>query len=307
MAAIQQILEQLYDTAIDNLTELQGGWEADIYAFEVAGQALVIRLMHGNDADIKVQREFEGMRMLNELGYKVPQVHAMASRAESRFGQPYIIMDWIRGGELFGSQVRTDKGFARFSELIRQLHNLDWQTVSDFDSSDSYAFIDAKCAEFRTICEQVLPEFLPAIDWMETRRDDLAAKSFSVLHGDFHPWNILETQDSELWVIDWSSFEIGDPRYDIAWTWLILEVTLGHDQSSRFAREFGVHDLFKAISIIRRLGTVYLSLSASTVEAGMREEAEVGMRREVAVLGGLYEEYLDISGVTIDALEEFLA
>ncbi|MCI0709065.1 MAG: hypothetical protein L0154_02785 [Chloroflexi bacterium] len=56
------MLEQLYDTPLSNFAACEGGWEADIYAYAVNGQSLVIRLMHGNDGDVKVQCEFNGMR-----------------------------------------------------------------------------------------------------------------------------------------------------------------------------------------------------------------------------------------------------
>jgi aminoglycoside phosphotransferase (APT) family kinase protein len=57
----------------------------------------------------------------------------------------------------------------------------------------------------------------PALDWIVEHRPE-EPERLAVLHGDFHPLNILVCEGRVSGVLDWSGFMIGDPALDIAIT-----------------------------------------------------------------------------------------
>src|SRR5262249_54492215 len=57
----------------------------------------------------------------------------------------------------------------------------------------------------------------PILDWLNERREAVPCLRPSITHRDYHPWNVLLTEQDKLSVIDWG-WQISDPRYDIAWT-----------------------------------------------------------------------------------------
>lgn len=58
-------------------------------------------------------------------------------------------------------------------------------------------------------------------------------KQDRIIHGDFHVGNIVEEQE-QFTVIDWTNGQLGDPRYDFAWSFILLKIHL----SERYARLF---------------------------------------------------------------------
>lgn len=58
-------------------------------------------------------------------------------------------------------------------------------------------------------------------------------KQEHIIHGDFHVNNIMEEND-QYTVIDWTNGQLGDPRYDFAWSLTLLKIYV----SERYAYVF---------------------------------------------------------------------
>jgi aminoglycoside phosphotransferase (APT) family kinase protein len=131
-----------------------------------------------------------------------------------------------------------------------------------------------------------------------------------VTHGDYHPWNILCPTPERLVVIDWTSAEIFDFRFDLAWTLLLIASTLGPEARERVlagyeqARGAPVHDLafFDVMAATRRLGDIIISLRHGAEAMGMRPGAEALMAGENPHLRAAYALLIDRTGLTIPSL-----
>jgi aminoglycoside phosphotransferase (APT) family kinase protein len=64
--------------------------------------------------------------------------------------------------------------------------------------------------------------FLPIVAWLEERREAVPCLQPSLVHGDFHPNNILLREDGSAVVIDWAGLQASDARFDLAWTLLLV-------------------------------------------------------------------------------------
>ncbi|MGE7224343.1 aminoglycoside phosphotransferase family protein [Paenibacillus glucanolyticus] len=88
------------------------------------------------------------------------------------------------------------------------------------------------------------------------QRADL--KPVCMIHGDYHLGNILESE-GKLTVIDWTNVQIGDPRYDIAWSIILMWIYVSEKRASFYRAAFCAEgrygedelELFEAIACLR--------------------------------------------------------
>ncbi|NOU93272.1 phosphotransferase [Paenibacillus sp. LMG 31456] len=96
-----------------------------------------------------------------------------------------------------------------------------------------------------------------------------------LIHGDFNLGNILETEDKYT-IIDWTNGQIGDPRYDIAWSIVLMKIYVGERYGSIYLSAYLSQnqytneelELFEAIACLRWLllnRFVGLSKNANTI------------------------------------------
>ncbi len=245
--------------------------------------------------------------------------------AEDGFDHPFIIMQRIEGGDFSSSFPRTleddQAPLVAFIKLFRKLHTLDWRPYFDDPESlaplgNPYYHFDRLLAFFRSYLDSgAMAPLLPLLDWLEGQRERAACPQASVVHWDFHADNILEDADGKLYVVDWTSAEIGDYRFDLAWT---LALTLAYSGEARrtlvldeYERQLGGKvpelDLFEAAAYLRRFGVVMLSLALGADKLGMRPETVETMRRDRVPLTRLYDRLRLISGLALPEIRDWLA
>lgn len=76
------------------------------------------------------------------------------------------------------------------------------------------------------------------LDWLETHRETVPVGSAAVLHGDFHPHNVLVGPGNAATVVDWSRCHVSDPRFDLAWAMLLLRTQAAPAWSEHVRRRY---------------------------------------------------------------------
>ena len=317
---------------VSDLTSISAGWESDMYSFavehgpagELRRQELILRIYPGGDAHDKSAREFHGMSQLHKAGYPVPQVLKL-EREDSPFGKPFVIMERIEGQVLWPLLSRSPEEKKRelltlFCELFVQLHTLDWQLfvqdVAHYDTGDPYAFVDRQQREWRSALAG-LPEagFLPVLEWLEARRDQVSCRRPAAIHWDYHPGNVLLRDDGSAVVIDWTQVEISDPRFDLAWTLLLVGSHESMEWRAFILREYerlaGARveqlEYFDVAACTKRLASVYFSLSLGPEKLGMRPDAVAMMKQQMGAHKKVYDLLLERTGIRIAEVERLLA
>jgi len=329
---------------VSDLTSISAGWESDMYSFTVehgpAGerrrQELILRIYPGDDAHAKSAREFHGMSQLHKVGYPVPRVLTL-EREESPFGKPFVIMERIEGQVLWPLLSRSPEEKKRelltlFCELFVQLHTLDWQPfdrkrsdaqdrpfvhdMARHDTGDPYTFVDRQQREWRSALAG-LPEagFLPVLEWLEARRDQAPCLRPAPIHWDYHPGNVLLRDDGSAVVIDWTQVEISDPRFDLAWTLLLVGSHESMEWHAFILREYerlaGARveqlEYFDVAACVKRLAGVYFSLSLGPEKLGMRPDAVAMMKQQMGAHKKVYDLLLERTGIRIAEGERLLA
>ena len=270
---------------------------------------MVLRVYPGADAYIKSEREFRGMQQLFAAGYPVPRVLAL-ERDASPIGKPFVIMERVEGKMMWEPLFRSPEPqqsarFALFCDLLVRLHRLDWRPfVADpaaVEQAGPYAFVDGWLAQVRRALAQFhMPDADALLDWLEARRDRVPCAHPAPVHWDFHPGNLLLRVDGSATVIDWTQIQVSDPRFDLAWTLMLVGAAEGWPWRDRILAEYErlagapIEELewFEVAACGKRLFSVIVSLAAGPEALGMRPEAVELMRKQFGALRNVYQLFM---------------
>ena len=203
-------------------TAVTGGFDTHIYRFAVDGRRLVLRLYPSISRGPSADREAATLAFLDEAGYPAPALVAHASSPDE-FGLPYLIMEEVPGHtalDVIKSRPRqVGRLVADLAGAQAALHALAvdrWPhpVVGDEIDRRIEALGDRRPAD---------PRLAGALDWLRANAAEVRGGEAVVGHFDFHPVNVLVTDDGGLAVIDWENASIGDPHSDLAATLSIFE------------------------------------------------------------------------------------
>jgi aminoglycoside phosphotransferase (APT) family kinase protein len=311
---------------------INAGWESDVYAFDVSHgpqsdrqiERLILRIYPGHDAAEKSRQEFSGMQALHRAGYPAPRVLVLESGGEP-FGRPFVMMERIEGQTMWrpmfsGPPEEQRRLLTLFCELFVRLHRLSWRSYVDdpeiLGVTDAFFWVDHALKRGRGLITQFgLQGFLPILDWLGERRDRVPCEQPTVVHLDFHPENILLRADGQAFVIDWTQVDISDPRFDLAWTLLLIGAYEGPAARQAVFSEYqrlagqpvAQLEFFDVFACAKRLASVVLSIAAGAENFGMRPGAEETMKRQLGPLRGVYDLLLERTGISISEVERLFA
>lgn len=303
-------------SAVDGLTEVGQGWESVIHSFTVDGERLVLRRYAGPDGAAKAEREFDGMRLLREADYPVPEVLVL-EQDPLQLGAPFILMRYVEGDGLW-MQIFEPEGpnqdlLELFVELFVRLHMLDWKP---FTQSPVNAPVKQELATWRQVIDtQPVRGFTEAMAWLQDRVDTLPPVEPAVVHWDFHPDNVLYSPDAGPSIVDWTQVGVTDPRFDLAWSMLLVSSVEGVEWRRRLRRlyedlrgnELPAMEFFEAAVAAKRMYSVAVSLTAGPEVLGMRADAIGAIEAQLGVMIPVYEQFCDQTGLTIPGVEELLS
>ncbi len=291
-------------------------------------------------AAIKCQREFDIMNHLYNAKYPVPEVLGCQTDP-SILGAPFIIMERISGTTLaqkYSKGGREDKlrCLDLFTSLYVRLHSLDpFKFDPDSASLDTYFIMEKELAEFGRYRHLLNDGVLgAALSWLESNVRQVEPARPSIIHFDFHPENILvkdmlkqnenytpftarhedlaQAKRPEMaFVIDWTQSRVSDFRFDLAWSLLLMEGNEGRAMLEGYIRkrpkqEIQSLDYFIVFACVRRLASIYGSITHGADNFGMRPGAEKTMKKQVGHIRRLYNILRSKSGLTLPELNKWI-
>jgi aminoglycoside phosphotransferase (APT) family kinase protein len=317
------------DPTIVGVVDLTSGWETELYGYTLdysedglpVSKRLVARLYPGRHAAGKAEKEFRVMGRLREAGYPVPGVHEVETDADV-LGVPFLIMDRIEGHSMMDDFLGTPieelgPHLEAFTKLFVDLHRVDPAQVFPesprFEDTSSYLEMALERTA-RDLDERGPPWLRPVLGWLDDHRHGVSQGRFSVLHGDFHPGNVMARPDGSHAVIDWGASSLGDPREDLMWTVLLASAFWGRpfgetilEAYQRAAGE-AVRDaeFFEVAAIYRRIQDTSISFMRGGEEAGMRAGAVEQMREGIAHLHSVHGFLEERTGIRLPEFDELL-
>lgn len=311
---------------LGNLFHVASGWESEIFAFDFYANSasnverFVLRIYPGQNAGQKAVVEFNALSQLHAAGYPVPR--PVLLEIEHLLDEmPFILMEYIAGERIWGlfgnlTIERIHQLLDRIAQLQANLHQLDWRQFTDERPTDPFFWLDGWLAQMKwAVDEYRILSFLPALDWLKDHCSSAPCNQPAPIHWDFHPDNVLLCPNESLVVVDWTQFQVSDPRFDLAWSMLLIGSYENENMSAAYLNSYEKSlgksvealDYFIAAAIFKRLGSVYISLTQSPEQMGMRSGAVDSMRTHFPVFRRMYAHWQDLTRVPIPAIENLLA
>ncbi|MBA7597648.1 hypothetical protein ES703_04653 [subsurface metagenome] len=309
--------------AVSDVKEITSGWETRLFYFVLSysyggsshEDRLVARIFSGKGAG----HEYDIMSRLLRVGYPVPKVYEFNEGGV--LGQPFLTMEFIegRGMErefLSGSQEDLKGVLDIMMGLFVRLHDIDISEIyPDRFGVSTREYIEEVIRKYRKAATGCGIEWMePLIEWLEERKSSVTPMPPAILHGDFHPMNIMLKVDGSPVVLDWGAFHVGDRRSDLSWLMLLagtfLEPSVRDAILTAYEATSGTEmediQFFEALSILRRLTDVAVSVEAGAENQGMRPGAVEMMREAAGHIRNVYGLLVELTGLRLPEYEEFL-
>ena len=304
------------------------GWETEIFSFEVdcfltgrpIHEAIIMRMYPSDDANGKAAKEFAVMEKMYEVGYPVPQVYHLECE-NSPWEKPFMLMERIEGDILWPQLVNSSAEkqqalLAQFCDLFVQLHQLDWRSFTGdrirVETNNPYQFVDSVLDQGAIDLAQFgLTGFSPIVEWLRDRRDEVPCDQPSPIHFDFHPANMMLRPDGTAVVLDWSSFDISDARFDLAWTLVLVS---SYEGAAWRENILGVYEerlgatvqqieYFEVYACVRRLFSIVASIQGGAEKLGMDPSAVALMKEQMYAHRRVYNLLLERTGIRVNEVE----
>ena len=190
--------------ALSKLVRLGAGREAEIFAW---GDGRVLRLARHPRATGMIEREAAALAAAHAAGAPVPGVYGRVTV----YGRPGIVLDLVEGVDLLARLGRRPWTLLSVAGMLGRHHAALHRVEAP-----------AGLPNLRDELRHRLGSPLVPAGVRERALDRLGRlpDGHRLLHGDFHPGNLLRT-DRGCVVIDWTNGTSGDPAADVARTLLL--------------------------------------------------------------------------------------
>ncbi|CAM2907236.1 aminoglycoside phosphotransferase family protein [Paenibacillus sediminis] len=214
---LQSLLTQ--DISID-ITPLDSGLEGDVFSISTPVSKFVLKVWN-RDAkpDISIQYKLleglynQGIAVSKPLGWGVDE------------NNNQVLLTSFDGTPIH--KVNKLK-LTQIANILTEIHNFQSDTLSGI-IIPKYEFVNYF---FPGIDEQLdIKELL--IQLISSSR----MEQNCLIHGDYNLGNILES-DGKITIIDWTNIQLGDPRYDIAWSIILIWIYVSERYSSTYRSVF---------------------------------------------------------------------
>jgi Ser/Thr protein kinase RdoA (MazF antagonist) len=217
------------------------GMEAEVLRISSDTESFVLKIWNKRSKpDIGFQ--FRLLQLLSERGLSVSTPLGWGKNAD---GDP-ILFTTFDGVPVLKSD---EKKMTAVANILSSIHQMDGNELEKLDLP-KYAFIGYF---FPGVNDH--PDINSALRSLVQRSE---IKQVHLIHGDFHLGNILEKND-QYTVIDWTNGQLGDPRYDFAWSLVLKKIYLSARHAdvfrSAYLLEQPIHqeelEAFEALAYLR--------------------------------------------------------
>lgn len=211
------LLEELLKEPDGLVTQtLDQGFEAEVMKIVSGRGSFVLKIWNKSSRpDIRVQ-----FLLLKELFERGIAVSRPLGWGRDAYGDQ-VLLTTFDGTPV--KKVNAQK-LAVFADLLAKLHQIKVNDLQDtpLPTYDFTSYFFPGAAEHADLSQSLIPLIQKA---------DI--KQESVIHGDFHLNNIVGG-NKRYTVIDWTNGQAGDPRYDFAWSVLLLSIYISETYAEVF-------------------------------------------------------------------------
>lgn len=207
--------------------DMRQGNTAQVFAY---GRSRVCKLFYKGLPYEYVRQEYKNARMLFKLGIRVPEAFEIVCLAD-RYGIIYEKIDGITMRE------HADKEHA-WEEFIAE-----HKKILNISANSFMPYKEFLIAMIRSGCNGRISEHL--------QKEIMSLPDGnSLLHGDYHPGNVMITAAGEFVIIDLLNVCCGPKEYDVARTFFLLE---NEPWQNTYLQEMGyqIADIQSYLEVVR--------------------------------------------------------
>jgi aminoglycoside phosphotransferase (APT) family kinase protein len=207
---------------------LTGGFDTSLYKFRLRGARedlslpLVLRVFTRDPNPNRAKFESIVQNALVGVGYPAPKV-LFTHDEGALLGGSFMVMEF-----LYGHPMTEEPGEViprLLAEAHIGLHRIDVGPVKEAIKAagieEKYVSFKWRTTWLRNMIETSGHEWLSnGLVWIVENLPP-EPERLAVIHGDFHPLNILVDDGEVSGVLDWSGFLLADPAYDVAITMVL--------------------------------------------------------------------------------------
>ncbi|QOS80627.1 aminoglycoside phosphotransferase family protein [Paenibacillus sp. JNUCC31] len=215
---IRSLLENPY-----KMLPLSPGLEADVVKIECASHSYVLKIWN-KDSKPDIRNQYELLSELYQRGMHVSQPYGWGMDAD----QNQVLLTSFDGEPI--SKLNKAK-LEQLAQMLIQVHGYDLHDTNNAEANfiSQYDFVGYffPSIELHEDMHQILTSLLQRTEF---RQDYL-------IHGDYNLGNILEADD-QYTIIDWTNGQLGDPRYDMAWSIFLMTIYAGERNGKVYSALF---------------------------------------------------------------------
>jgi aminoglycoside phosphotransferase (APT) family kinase protein len=199
---VDKILSAIGVTSYIACTEIQGGKNSKVFKVDIQpSKSYALRILPFHQYG-EFDQEEKMMNIAREHGIPVPIVHTVSVCENNAV----MLMDWASGQTLFSELLASpDKAFKLGHEFGKMHSKINLIQLNQDDHIQSW--------------------LTPSIEEKEMYNQiSQFSENNHLLHLDYHPLNVLTDGEKITAVIDWGNASTGDPRFDFARTYSILQL-----------------------------------------------------------------------------------
>lgn len=213
------------------LTQLAGGWSRHTYRLSTSDRSYVVRVKPpGSLLDTDLVREYRTYVELARAKVPVPAAYGADDRADTPFGGPFFVMDWVageapvvwRGKDRARLEANWHDSRSLGTDLVETLAAIHRAPAASFEFLGPPRPFAEVVEHWRTVYERQRlvrdPVVEEAFAWVAAREPDPVEPG--LVHGDYRIGNTMVRDERIAAVVDWELSYVGDRRFDLGYATL---------------------------------------------------------------------------------------
>jgi len=252
----------LFGKLIIRRETLNSGLAGEVLFVETSDNKKFVLKTYKDEGNHSIDNEWNMLNILFKKGFNVPKPFEKNNNT--------IAMEMINGKNLGGilseNKSITEELMYEFTNLLYQLHKINIENHSKNGVISSRDFIKYEINQIKSIIgdNNICFKYISKLEKMSL---NIISEKNCIIHRDYHPWNIIINEAGKMFVVDLEC-GYGDYRFDVAWTYTLMERSGFSDFSKTFYNQYENicgkkildFNVFKYLTILRWLINVMNSV-----------------------------------------------
>ncbi|MGY5881014.1 MAG: aminoglycoside phosphotransferase family protein [Candidatus Thorarchaeota archaeon] len=238
------------DSKIELYSQVHGGADTTIFeiGFENQPTQYIQRILRPSTSKKSAEFEFSNQTILFENGINVPETFFIR-HPPNLYNRTYYVMKKIQGrglNEILAQHPdRFEEVTNKYIHEMTRIHSTDPKLFPKIPTPDIQKNpYDAINRSLSSVKDRIvrysedLVELAEVVSWLDEKKNENPCEELVVIHGDYHPYNIVVDEQQTFQILDWTGINISDFRRDLSFATVALSAGSGRNLAPLFANKY---------------------------------------------------------------------